>query len=148
MIQKGMICIFVLTLVLSLWVNNVDAIKFKWDCNTEGDLASYSLYQGTTSGDYTFGKGNEVKSLDNPKVGAPPPCSEALEIPDPPDGEYFWVVTAFDKADNESGPSNEVSAVIDTVPPADPLKFRIDSCNNCSVKIDRRGKWLVIRVGR
>ena len=85
----------------------------EWDHNTEADLAGYFIYETTTQGDYeglTF-------------AVSVPAGTNRYEFPvDPkhPDGTFYWVLTAYDLAGNESGHSNEVVAGFDYTPPAPP----------------------------
>lgn len=86
---------------------NSNGAKLSWDpptTNADGtlltDLAGYKIYYGTSSGTYT----------------------EMVEITDPQKNEYtienftpatyYFAVTAYDTAGNESDFSNEVSNVI------------------------------------
>ena len=109
----GMLIAFML---LPALVFGASEITFQWDSNTEFDLAGYRMYQSAASGVYTYGSG-----------------SEALEIPvgtdtgtiTVSDGTWFWVVTAYDTSGNESGPSNEVTAVLDSVGPNAPTNYII-----------------------
>jgi hypothetical protein len=69
-----------------------------WNANTEKDLAGYRVYVGTRSGVYTFAGPFEVTN------------GTSFTVPNLPIGTtYFFAVTAFDKAGNESTKSNEVS---------------------------------------
>lgn len=84
-------------------------ITFEWDANSESDLAGYRLYQSQTSGNYI-----------SVPVMTIPAGTETAVLSDIPDGTYFWVLTAYDVAGNESGYSNEVTASLDSVPPVPP----------------------------
>ena len=42
------------------------------------------------------------------------------------DGTYFWVLTAYDISGNESGPSNEVTASLDSTAPEPPKNFLLN----------------------
>ncbi|WHZ13500.1 MAG: hypothetical protein OJF52_000332 [Nitrospira sp.] len=69
-----------------------------WNANTETDLAGYRVYVGTRSGVYGFASPFEVTN------------STTFTVPNLPVGTtYFFAVSAFDKAGNESAKSNEVS---------------------------------------
>ena len=92
-------------------------VTFVWDANSELDLAGYRLYQSQTSGAYTFGDGNQVASI---LAG-----TETVQITDVADGTYFWVLTAYDDGGNESLPSNEVTANLDTLSPGAPVNVII-----------------------
>ena len=87
-------------------------VTFEWNANSEIDLAGYRLYQTQTPGVYTFGEENQVAAT---LTG-----TETVTITDIPDGTYYWVVTAYDNAGNESGPSNEVTVSLDTFAPDAP----------------------------
>lgn len=91
------------------------SVTFEWDANSESDLAGYRLYQSQESGIYIFGDGNQVATVE---VG-----TETVEITDVADGTYFWVLTAYDISGNESGPSNEVTASLDSTAPEPPKNF-------------------------
>ncbi len=78
-----------------------------WDRNTEADLAGYKIYYGTSSRQYT--QFIDVGKINNFTVSG---LSEGVT--------YFFAVTAYDTAKNESDFSREVSATIpvtDTTPP-------------------------------
>ena len=92
-------------------------VTFEWDANSESDLAGYRLYQSQASGDYTFGDGNQVATI---TAG-----TETVTISGVADGTYYWVLTAYDTDGNESGPSNEVTANLDTLAPGSPVNVRI-----------------------
>ena len=75
-----------------------------WDANTEADLAGYKIYYGTASGNYTV-------SLD---VGTATSVTiDSLDF----NTTYFFALTAYDNAGNESGFSDEVK--VDIPPPPD-----------------------------
>ncbi len=104
--------LLVLALILT-WAGLAHAadVTLQWTPNTETDLAGYRAYQATTPGGHTFGPGNEVAAVPAGTVDV------TLTVPN---GTYYWVVTALDGDDNESGPSNEVTKRIDTTAPAAP----------------------------
>jgi hypothetical protein len=84
------------------------ALKASWNANTEPDLAGYKIYYGLSSGNYTIAinVGNVTQYTVNQ-------LTEGLV--------YYFVVTAYDTAGNESAYSQEVSAqiaVVDRTPPA------------------------------
>lgn len=87
-----------------------------WDANREADLAGYKVYYGTAT--RTYGP-----AIDVGKTGTPAAPSHTITLPD--DGTYFFAVTAYDTAGNESGFSTEVSKTIDGTPPAPPSNFRV-----------------------
>jgi hypothetical protein len=66
-----------------------------WAANAETDLAGYKLYVGTTSGVYS-------RIVDVGKV-----TSYVISLPK--GVTYFFALTAYDNAGNESGRSAELS---------------------------------------
>ncbi|MHC4115557.1 MAG: CBM96 family carbohydrate-binding protein, partial [Planctomycetota bacterium] len=69
-----------------------------WNNNSEGDLASYSVYRSTTSSSYGSPIATGVTTSDYNDTGVTN------------DTTYYYVVTAVDTNDNESSDSSEVSA--------------------------------------
>jgi len=87
-------------------------VTLAWDANTEPDLAGYKLYQANApGGPYTL-----VQT-----VG----LVTTTTLPGLADGTYYWVLTAFDLAANESGYSNEVTFTGETVAPGAPRNVTI-----------------------
>lgn len=86
-----------------------------WDANKEADLAGYKVYFGTASGKYG-------PAIDAGKTATPSTPSYSVTIPN--DGTYYFAITAYDTAGNESGFSAEVSKIIDSTPPAPPSNLR------------------------
>jgi hypothetical protein len=82
-----------------------------WTANTEADLAGYKVYQSTTSGVY----GTPVATLGKViTYTANLPIIETART-------YFWTITAYDIAGNESLKSVQVTKTIpgvDLVPSA------------------------------
>ncbi len=70
-----------------------------WNANSEGDLASYSVYRSTTSGG---GYGLVASGVGGTSY------NDSGLVAD----TYYYVVTALDTSGNESGNSNEGSAVV------------------------------------
>lgn len=97
-------------------------VTFQWDANTESDLAGYAIYQSNTSNVY-----GEMEA-DIPLNDILLNCSEGkcvYTLNNIPDGEWFWVFTAYDTFRNESGFSNEVTVISDTTPPEPPQNMTI-----------------------
>ena len=81
-----------------------DCLYLDWKDNTEDDLAGYKVYRSLESGKpYDFVAETEESTY----------ADFGLES-----GTYFYVVTAFEQAGNESGYSNEASGTI-----AGPITF-------------------------
>lgn len=105
-------------------------VTFKWDPNSEADLAGYRLYQAPVSvstldtdsdGTITL---SELLAGPGVVVEAIPKGTETITI-QVGDGTWYWVLTAYDLSNNESNPSNEVTATLDTEVPAPPQNLII-----------------------
>jgi fibronectin type 3 domain-containing protein len=93
-----------------------DDANASWDANTEPDLAGYKIHYGTESGTYTT-------TLD---VGDSTTVTiDSLQA----NTTYYFAVTAYDQAGNESVFSDEVELFIppppDTTAPARPTNVTI-----------------------
>lgn len=75
-------------------------VTLSWAANTEPDLAGYNIYRGTSSGVYSKISGSA------PVTGTTYNDASVTNLT-----EYFYVVRAVDNASNESGNSNEASAI-------------------------------------
>jgi hypothetical protein len=82
-------------------------IVLGWDANHETDLAGYHVYWSTTPGSYGQFKAT-VGVMTDPTFTTPVLGN----------GNYYFAVTAFNGAGQESGFSNEVSATIASAPAA------------------------------
>ncbi len=101
-------------LILLIWPTGIlqadTVVNLAWDANTESDLAGYRIHYGTSSGNYTLPTIN-IAGQNN-----------ARSIPSlQANTTYYFVVTAYDLAGNESQPSNEVAVqpTITTLPTID-----------------------------
>lgn len=74
-----------------------DTVRLIWNANTEADLAGYKVYVRFPGGPYTSAG----------TVTQPSGTVSGLEV----GKTYQFVVTAFDRSNNESGYSNEVSTI-------------------------------------
>lgn len=107
--------LLILGLALPCWANST--LVFMWDANTEQDLAGYRLYQTSVQGVYDFSKENMLAEI--------PVGTETVTINNIEDGDKWWVLKAFDTKDNESGQSNEVHELLDTISPDVPVTLKI-----------------------
>jgi hypothetical protein len=78
------------------------ALTLAWDPNTEDDLAGYKVYYGLQSGNY-----DSVIDVGN--------VTEYTVTDLTSETRYYFVVTAYDTSLNESGFSEEVSGVTDSL---------------------------------
>lgn len=77
------------------------SVTLDWNPNTEPDLAGYRIYAATSSGAY----GAAIAT-------APANATSQVVTGLQPGVTYFFVITAFDAAGNESARSDEVSATV------------------------------------
>jgi hypothetical protein len=99
------------------------SLTFSWTPNVEPDLAGYRLYQRDASSDYSTAKFYPI-----PKEAAQHTIGNIETI-----SPLFFVLTAYDLSNNESGYSNEVSFAPDTIPPIAPGGLQI----NITVNVNR-----------
>ncbi|WP_413936667.1 BACON domain-containing protein [Nitrospira sp. BLG_1] len=88
------------TITLTLNAPSSSSATLTWKANSETDLAGYKVYRSTISGKYD--QGNVITML---RGNVTSYQATGLQF----GKTYFFVVTAFDIAGNESGYSNEVS---------------------------------------
>jgi hypothetical protein len=112
---KGFRFLLVLLLAMIVLFSNFISIGIAaevvlaWDANDEADLDGYTLYRSTDSSGPPYDLIDdiyldELADPDNPEVTV-----TQLE-----DGEkYYFVLTAFDKANNESNISDEICAKVE-----------------------------------
>ena len=85
-------------LILALAFPSAAGVKLAWDPNPEIDLAGYKVYFGTSPGVY----GPPITVQGN---------TAALVNPPTPGIIYYFAVTAYNTAGDESGFSNEVTTL-------------------------------------
>ena len=108
---------FMLALVLVLCCpvpSSAASLKISWNPNTETDLAGYRVYYGTSSRDYR----------DTVEVGT---LSEVVLDGFFEGSTYFLAVTAYDRSNNESPFSEEVSVEIPESPDGGILATALDA---------------------
>ena len=103
--------VLLVALLISVWAR-AEQVTLAWDANTESDLAGYRVHYGTASGSYTT-------VVDVHKV------TTAIVTGLTAGQTYYFVVTAYNAANNESGYSNQVSYPVPAAngapaPPATP----------------------------
>lgn len=102
-------------------------LTFTWEQVISPDFAGWRLYykQGSSGGgnlsQYTLFApilydGTELQEYES---------DVSFMSPDGQSVTYFFVLTAYDTSNNESGPSNEVSVTIDFEKPGVPVKFHV-----------------------
>lgn len=83
----------------------------EWDANVESDLAGYYLHESTVS---------NGQVLTTYMVSVPAPLTSFTFPAGHAEGRFYWKLTAYDLSGNQSGFSNEVTAVFDWTAPAPP----------------------------
>jgi hypothetical protein len=86
---------------LTLNAPSSSSVTLTWNANTESDLAGYKVYRATSSGAY----GAPIAAIPGSTTSY---IVTGLQF----STTYFFVVTAYDIAGNESSYSNEVSKSI------------------------------------
>jgi fibronectin type 3 domain-containing protein len=86
---------------LTLNASSSSSATLTWNANTESDLAGYKVYRATASGAYGAPIATVLRTVTTYQA-------TGLQF----GTTYFFVVTAFDIAGNESAYSNEVSKSI------------------------------------
>jgi hypothetical protein len=99
----------------------VDPHTAAWDPNTETDLAGYYVYYRPVTNPVTAWSDTRRSASVAP---SPTPRYDLLQLIGQ-NGQYEIMVTAFDNAGNESGPSNIVPFVVDL--PGAPKNTRVQS---------------------
>ena len=87
--------VLLVALLISVWAR-AEQVTLAWDANTEPDLAGYKVHYGIASGSYTT-------IVDVHKV------TTAIVTGLTAGQTYYFVVTAYNAANKESGYSNQVS---------------------------------------
>ena len=81
-----------------------NSVIVQWAANLDPDIAGYRVYQGTRPGSYGY-------SIDVGNVTSF--TASNLQV----DSTYYFAITAYDSAGNESSPSEEVHIqLVDTLP--------------------------------
>ena len=116
--------LLILFLAAPVWAAE-KSITFGWTQEISADFAGWKLYSATAPG-VAVNPTNLVATIDY--TGTVEPEYTSAETVLSPDGQevlHYFVLTAFDQDGNESGPSNEVSKMIDFLAPGVPIQFKI-----------------------
>ncbi len=97
--------------------SSVFALTLSWNPNSESDLAGYRIYRSDTPDGQTIKDGSHIYQI--------PVGTESVNLDGTPEGKFYWIATAFDTSNNESGKSNEVSYTVDRTAPADMTMLEI-----------------------
>jgi len=102
-------------------------LTFEWEQEVPADLAGWNLYvkAGSSGGGYLANYQLLTTIVYTGNILATYTSDVLMQSPDNETHEYFFVLTAFDLDGNESGASNEVSAIIDFIPPGAPTTFTV-----------------------
>jgi len=99
----------------------IKTLTFQWEQPAPpSDLAGWNLYYGTASGVYE-------KWITFPYAGPPQDTytADAVITAEAQEITYYFVLTAFDSAGNESDFSNEVIARLDFLAPGVPVNLKV-----------------------
>lgn len=113
------ILVLLCTILLFLIVPAITAavqLLLTWAPNSEADLAGYRIYIASQAGGPYMQAGLAPTSL------AP---AFSYDVPAGSERMYYFVITAYDNAGNESGYSNEAGIYIDNVMPGNPMGLQI-----------------------
>ena len=120
-----------------------ESAKLTWSPNQESDLAGYKLYYGDSKGNYNGG-GNQP----SPTTTGKTTTQEITGLT--PGEEYFFTLTAVDQSGNESMPSEEISAVMPSLPqPPNPDGTVIEAENMSTKTVGNpvSGGWGILQNG-
>jgi hypothetical protein len=126
--MKKLLMLFVFLFLLSgyAWAGEKN-LKFAWEQSAgdvqSGNFGGWLLYMAETAGGYDF-----QNPWDTIVFVSEQSSYEATKVLTSPDGEahtYYFVITAYDMENNESGPSNEVSQLIDFEAPGVPFTLTV-----------------------
>lgn len=96
-------------------------VHFRWDANTEPDLAGYRIFRRPAGSIYDY----SIPVADIPCTGGDTSCTTGSDV-NVPDGDYYWVVRAYDTEGYESEDSNEQHKLITSVEPSAPSNLTIE----------------------
>ena len=120
--MRILVCLALL-LLLATPAMAVD-LRFDWVQDRVLEVTGWNIYWTTTSGSYTptdlIVVATSCTDLDSDDVWD---CSFD-SVGDLPDGDYFFVLTAFNQY-GESGQSPEIAFLFQGPPPADPRSFGV-----------------------
>lgn len=106
------------------------AVLVTWDANNEPDLAGYNVYWGLTSRNVPPGFYSDKQDVGD---------VTSFEISGLLQGStYYFAITAYDTAANESGFSQEVAFTLANKKPHAPVEFAINGA-------DARGDTIVVK---
>ena len=94
-------------------------VRFEWNANPEADMAEYVLHQGTANG----GPYTPVLTIPHPQT------TTLYSVAGNYSQKFYFVLSAVDTSDNESGYSNQVEYTLpappDVTPPGSPSGFKV-----------------------
>ena len=94
---------FTILLASAIWSATVE---LSWNANTETDMASYNIYQGTTL----------IGTVNHPGT--------MFDILNVPDGTYNYYLSAVDTSGNESIKTDALTFTVNAKPPEKPTGFK------------------------
>ena len=118
-------CFFVSIALASTSFAGTKTLTFMWEQVISTDFAGWKLY-GSTSPNVQAIPGNLKATI--PYSGTPSTTytsAQPITVPDNAETRMYFVLTAFDHSNQESGVSNEVNALLDFLAPAIPQKLNV-----------------------
>lgn len=101
-------------------------ITFAWNQDISEGFAGWKLYRATSPNVQVNATNLFATIPYGGTTAAEYTTSQPLISPDGQTVTYYFVLTAFDNAGNESDKSNEVSAVIDFMAPGVPIQLKVN----------------------
>lgn len=119
----SLVCLFLFS---GVCLAGTKTLNFAWNQEMSADFAGWKLYSSETAGGpYTLFTTVNYNGTVLPEYTS----SQNLVSPDGEQKTYYFTLTAFDLAANESGRSNEVSTVIDFLAPGVPIQLKVTVTN-------------------
>lgn len=112
---------FILITSLSFGGQKTKTFVWQQDLPSPNDMAGWKLYQASISG----GPWILIETIPYISPLTEYTVSKSIMGPDNQVTTLYFTVTAFDTSGNESGRSEEVSAVFDFQPPGIPVQFKM-----------------------
>lgn len=123
--------LFIIFILLTIAFNGLSfaadqSLTFTWEQVIPSDMGGWTIYYGLQSGNFTNQINIPYDTCD--MATDPPSCQSPAAIKMITGGEeatYYFVMSAYDTSNNESGYSNEVSKELDFLSPDVPVRVTV-----------------------